>query len=83
LSEHSAEVNLFELMNIARREFKMVKTLDEEGLARGWPRLRAALGKAFLNWQKMSVRELILSTEVAGIQCSKQSFWRQRFIHRE
>ena len=35
LGEHSAEVNLFELFDIARMEFKNVKTLDEEELEQG------------------------------------------------
>src|SRR5580698_2927767 len=53
LGEHSTEVNLFELLDIARRELKSVKTSDEDELEQSWPLLRAALGKAFLKWQKM------------------------------
>ena len=50
LGETPEEVNLAELLHIAEREFKTVKTLDEHELEQGWPRLRAALGKAFLAW---------------------------------
>jgi SNF2 family DNA or RNA helicase len=50
LGETPAEVNLHELLRIAQSEFKSVKTIDEEELERDWPRLRAALGKAFLKW---------------------------------
>ena len=50
LGETPEEVNLAELLHIAEREFKEVKTIDEHELEQGWPRLRAALGKAFLAW---------------------------------
>jgi hypothetical protein len=52
LGESSSEVNLAELLHTAMREFKDVKTMDEEVLEHGWPQLRAALGKAFLQWSE-------------------------------
>ena len=45
-----AEVNLHELLRLAQFEFKSVKTIDEDELKSDWPRLRAALGRAFLDW---------------------------------
>ena len=83
LGEHSTEVNLFELLDIARREFKSVKTSDEDELEQSWPLLRAALGKAFLKWQKMFVREVIPSIEAPCTQSCTLPLWRQRFIRRE
>jgi hypothetical protein len=50
LGENPSEVNLAELLHIAHKEFKDAKTMDEIELQRDWPRLRARLGKAFLNW---------------------------------
>ena len=35
----------------AQREFKDVKTMNEEDLEQGWPRLRAALVKALINFR--------------------------------
>lgn len=52
LGEHPTEVNLHELLRIALREFKEAKTMDEADLEQGWPRLRAALGMAFLKWNQ-------------------------------
>jgi hypothetical protein len=52
LGETSSEVNLAELLHTAMREFKDVKTMDEEVLQQSWPQLRAALGKAFLQWSE-------------------------------
>jgi hypothetical protein len=48
--ETPEEVNLAELLRNAQREFKEVKTMDEDDLEQDWPRLRAALGEAFLEW---------------------------------
>jgi len=79
LGENPAEVNLAELLHIAQREFKQVKTLDEVELEQGWPRLRAALGKAFLDWHKVSVRKEI-QPETPAIPSKTLPLWRQRFL---
>jgi hypothetical protein len=65
---------------IAQTEFKSVKTIDENELKQDWPRLRAALGKALLNWIKMSTREKIQSHEAPPSQPCSIPLWRQRFI---
>jgi hypothetical protein len=83
LGEHMSETSLFELLDIARREFKTIKTLDEEELAVGWPQLGAALSKAFINWQKMFVREINPLTEASSSQSSALPLWRQRFIQKK
>ncbi|MDE2104500.1 MAG: SWF/SNF helicase family protein, partial [Patescibacteria group bacterium] len=51
LGETPAEVNLAELLHLAQREFKNVKTLDEHELEQGWPKLRAALSRAYVAWR--------------------------------
>ena len=82
LGETPEEVNLHELLRIAQTEFKSVKTMDEVDLEQGWPRLRAALGKAFINWQKLSAREIIHPNETPHTQSKIIPLWRQRFIRR-
>ena len=77
LGETPAEVNLAELLHLAQREFKNVKTLDEHDLEAGWPRLRAALGKAFLVWNGQSRADLPVSQMTTDLP-----LWRQRFIRR-
>ena len=55
LGEASQEVNLAELLDTAAREFAANperQTIDETELEREWPRLRCALGQAFLAWDK-------------------------------
>lgn len=51
-NEGKVTINLAELLDIAHKEFKSVKTIDEVDLEKGWPRLRVALGKAFIQWSK-------------------------------
>lgn len=55
LGESPAEMNLAELLEIARKEFdggRTARCIDEVELEKGWPRLRATLGKAFIQWRK-------------------------------
>jgi hypothetical protein len=82
LGENPTEVNLHELLRIAQSEFKEVKTIDEEELEQGWPRLRAALGKAFLNWHKACAGEIIKPAEMPQTPSESLPQWRQRFIRR-
>jgi SNF2 family DNA or RNA helicase len=78
LGEHSSETNLFELLDIARREFKTVRTLNEEELERSWPKSQAALSRAFFKWQKLLVRENISSPYTPSIRSNTLPLWRQR-----
>jgi hypothetical protein len=94
LGENPEEVNLAELLRIAQREFKEVKTMDEEELEQDWPRLRAALGKAFRKWKDDlrletggSELEAMASAPTANSKlptapASNLPLWRQRFIRR-
>jgi hypothetical protein len=75
LGESPAEVNLHELLRLAQTEFKCVKTMDEDELKQGWPRLRSALGRAFLDWRKVRANEIIEPTNIQ----SRFPLWRQRF----
>lgn len=54
LGESPAEVNLVELLEIAKKEFdgRTARCIDEVKLEKGWPILRAALSKAFVLWIK-------------------------------
>jgi hypothetical protein len=53
IGERSEEVNLAELLNIARREFNRTdNTLDEALLQEGWPDLRSRLGTAMQQWDR-------------------------------
>ena len=76
LGETPAEVNLHELLLIARTEFKSVKTIDEDELKRDWPRLRAALGKACFDWQKMHMREVIQANRKLHTKTIELPLWR-------
>jgi hypothetical protein len=78
LGENPAEVDLAELLQIAQREFKQVKALDEVELERGWPRLRAALGEAFLNWHKASARREIEPVQTPAIQAKPLPLWLEK-----
>ena len=82
LGETPEEVNLHELLRIAQTEFKSVKTMDEVDLEQDWPRLRATLGKAFLNWQNVAAREIIQPNETPQSQSKTPPLWRQRFFDR-
>jgi hypothetical protein len=74
LGETPKEVNLHELLGIAKNEFNMVKTIDEQDLEQDWPRLRAALGKAFINW-KSELPMQAKQTHIVNLP-----FWRQQFL---
>ena len=74
LGENPEELNLAELLNIAQVEFKQVKTIDEDELEQGWPRLRAGLGKSFIKW-KGKRREPAKQAHVTNLP-----LWRQRFL---
>ena len=76
LGETPNEVNLAELLHIAHEEFKNIKTIDEHDLEQGWPRLRAALGQAFLAWNGAS-RLTPKASRPAPV--SSLPLWRQRF----
>jgi len=78
LGESPQEVNLHELLCIAQTEFKKVKTIDEDELKQGWPRLRAALGMAFLDWRNVRANEKNQPNEPSNIQ-SQIPLWKQRF----
>lgn len=74
LGETPAEVNLQELLRIAQTEFKSVTTIDQVELNQDWPHLCAALGRAFLNWQKIPLHQTIQPNKILNTP-----FWRQRF----
>lgn len=58
LGEHTSEVNLAELLSIARLEFNggggsdAVTTVDEAELEKEWPPLRAELGQLMTHWSR-------------------------------
>lgn len=83
LGENPEEVNLAELLRSAQREFNEVKTIDEEDLEQGWPSLRAALGKAFIKWQRVSVSDVIQPNETPHPPSKTLPLWRQRFIRQQ
>jgi hypothetical protein len=96
LDETPGEVNLHELLHIAETEFKTVQTLDEEDLEKGWPHLRAALGKAFLQWkaqlansrwqlanQKNSETSSTANCQIPSVPVRDLPLWRQRFLRRK
>jgi hypothetical protein len=74
LGETPKEVNLHELLSIAKNEFNMVKTIDEPDSELDWPRLRAALGKAFSKW-RVGLHEPEKETLVANFP-----LWRRHFL---
>jgi hypothetical protein len=74
LGENPQEVNLAELLHLAQREFKDVKTIDEIDLEQGWPQLRAKLDKAYLNWKGE-----LLKTQDEIVR--KFPLWRLKFRH--
>jgi len=78
LGESPAEVNLHELLRLAQSEFKSVQTIDEDELKRDWPRLRAALGKTFLDWRKRHFRPR--KTAIINLKPKLLPPWRQQFI---
>jgi len=92
LGETPQEVNLHELIRLAQTEFKTVKTIDEDELKQDWPRQRAALGKAFMNWNceiKLETGNSKLEAEASAptansklptAPVSNLPRWRQRFI---
>jgi len=87
LGENPHEVNLAELLHIAQREFADVKTIDEEELEQSWPRLRAALGKAFIKWRTdSSVAEIWTPEPISDLPSPDSDIdlplWRQRFLRR-
>ena len=82
LGETPTEVNLHELLRIAQTEFKSVKTMDEDELKQGWPRLRAALGKAILEWNNLFVRKKIQPNKAPDTQPKMLPHWRRCFIRR-
>ncbi|HTB83722.1 MAG TPA: DEAD/DEAH box helicase [Candidatus Sulfotelmatobacter sp.] len=77
LGETPGEVNFAELLHIAELEFKTVKTIDEHDLEQGWPRLRAALGRAFLQW-----KGIIPSSAKPQAVANDLPLWRQRLSRR-
>ena len=52
LGEHTSEVNLAELLNIARQEFTTDNTVDEAALELQWPALRAELAQLAAEWAR-------------------------------
>jgi SNF2 family DNA or RNA helicase len=51
LGEHQSEVNLAELLHIARKEFSgELQTISEDSLEQDWPKLRLLLGRAMHSW---------------------------------
>jgi len=50
LGEHPSEVNLAELLHIARREFNSTNAIDERRLDSEWRTLRLQLGRAAQAW---------------------------------
>ena len=76
LGETPGEVNFAELLHIAEMEFKTVKTIDEHDLEQGWPRLRATLGRAFLQWKG------IIPSSAKPAMANDLLLWRQRLSRR-
>lgn len=75
LGEHSTEVNLAELLNLAQKEFAggRVPTLDERELEKQWPELRAQLAgnaRIFRPAMAQPVKPTVLPA------------WRQNFVGR-
>jgi hypothetical protein len=57
LGEHASEVNLVELLDIARKEFNDIKTVDESTLVKEWPQLRADLATLATQWSRNMVAQ--------------------------
>jgi hypothetical protein len=74
LGETPKEVNLHELLSIAKNEFEQVKTIDEEDLEQDWLRLRAALSKVFVKW-KVEMQEPTKQKPAENFP-----LWRHRFL---
>ena len=70
---HRTTANLHELLRIAQSEFKSVKTIDEDELKQDWPRLRAALGKAFRHFRPKKAAIINLKPKLLPP-------WRQQFM---
>jgi SNF2 domain-containing protein/helicase-like protein len=62
LGEHTSEVNLAELLSIARAEFTGKNTVDEAILVQQWPALRAELAVAMKNWKSLAHGMCVSST---------------------
>jgi SNF2 family DNA or RNA helicase len=80
LGEHASEVNLAELLNIARAEFNSgsdaVTTVDEVELAKEWPPLRAELAQIITQWSRSAVvpeTETVVSTIEQKTQSAEQT----------
>ena len=64
LGEHSSEVNLAELLDIDRREFRntggtAIQTVDESALEAEWPALRNELSTLASQWARLPAAALI------------------------
>jgi hypothetical protein len=57
LAEDQSEVNLAELLHIAREEFSDGNTIDEATLEVDWPKLRLQLGRAMQGWSTADVAD--------------------------
>jgi hypothetical protein len=71
LGEHASEVNLGELLNVARKEFNDIATVDETELEKQWPPLRAELGQLMTQWSGCMVA---LTQSASDIQTNTPKF---------
>jgi hypothetical protein len=55
LGEHASEVNLAELLDVARKEFNDIVTVDESTLVKDWPQLRADLAALAVQWSRSTL----------------------------
>jgi hypothetical protein len=89
LGELSSEVNLAELLDIARREFNTKNTVDEAVLARQWPDLRTGLAATMVQWTRQnytvpesmeveSKQDTRTETIVQATEMDNLPLWRRR-----
>ena len=57
LGEHTSEVNLAEILSVARHEFSNENTVDEAILEKQWAGLRAELTAAMKEWNGLPLNE--------------------------
>ena len=86
LGDDTMEVNLADLLDHAFKQFANIKVVDEDELAKGWPRLRANLCHSYRQWatNQYIANQPILADQDSAATASITSLplWQQRFRRR-
>jgi SNF2 family DNA or RNA helicase len=83
LGDDTTEVNLADLLDHAFKQFANIKVVDEDELAKGWPRLRANLCQSYHEWSTGTYTAPTPETDVEDVMiASTLPLWQQRFRRR-